>query len=80
MARNISDISLEDSIFNNFGGLATNNRNHILGNVDSDADMEMFTHSTYADTSVLADSLRYTTDKFTVFSLTVQSITSLLLC
>ena len=29
-----TDMSLEDSIFSNFGGPVVNNLNHILGNLD----------------------------------------------
>ena len=48
---NPTDMSLEDSIFSNFGGPVINNLNHILGNLDElCADTEIPSHTTYIDT------------------------------
>ena len=72
---NPTDMSLEDSILNNFGGPVINNLNHILGNLDDlSADTEIPSHATYIDTLSLECILPSAKEHFTVFSIHIQSI------
>ena len=68
---NPTDMSLEDSILNNFGGPVINNLNHILGNLD---DLSADTEIPYIDTLSLECILPSAKEHFTVFSINIQSI------
>ena len=64
MTQNTNNTSLEDRILDNVGGAIEND------------ELNTMIRSSYIDTADLKDSLASTKDKFTVFSLNVQSINS----
>ena len=77
MTQNTNNTSLEDRILDNFGGAIENDLIHTIGSADEQLDeLNTMTRSSYIDTADLKDSLASTKDKFTVFSLNVQSINS----
>lgn len=77
MAYNLNNNSLEDGILSNYGGSIANNLIQLLGDADDKLDdLTILTHSPYIDTTDLKDALATTIDKFTIFSLNVQSINS----
>ena len=77
MTQNTNNNSLDDRILNNFGGAIENDLIHTIGNADEQLDeLNTMTRSSYIDTADLKDALAYTKDKFTNFSLNVQSINS----
>lgn len=77
MTQNTNNNSLEDRILDNFGGAIENDLIHTIGIADEQLDeLNTMTRSSYIDTADLKDALASTKDKFTVFSLNVQSINS----
>ena len=77
MTQITNNTSLEDRILDNFGGAIENDIIHTIGSADEQLDeLNTMTRSSYIDTADLKDSLASTKDKFTVFSLNVQSINS----
>ena len=73
----ITNNTLEDRILDNFGGAIENDLIHTIGSADEQlVELNTMTRSSYIDTADLKDSLAFTKDKFTVFSLNVQSINS----
>ena len=77
MTQNTNNNSLEERILNNFCGAIENDLIHTIGIADEQLDeLNTMTRSSYIDTADLKDALASTKDKFTVFSLNVQSINS----
>ena len=77
MTQITNNTSLEDRILDNFGGAIENDLIHTIGSADEQLDeLNTMTRSSYIDTADLKDSLASIKDKFTVFSLNVQSINS----
>ena len=77
MTQNTNNNSLEDRILDNFGGAIENDLIHTIGIADEQLyELNTMTRSSYIDTADLKDALTSTKDKFTVFSLNVQSINS----
>ena len=66
---------LETDILKNFGGISCNNLNDILRTCeDSDDEIKTFDHSPYYDSSNIQSALLQNDDKFSIFSINIQSL------